>query len=115
MPSAGLVALGTTWYVANVVQFGRPQPHPRRILHDPVPSSFAKFLPQFLDLISRTFWGQPARRLGIGLPWWVSHALSVLMVAAIIAAFFTAVSLRRYVVVLIALCVGQGAALLQAT
>jgi len=115
LPSAGLIAVGTTWYLANVVQFGRPQPHPRRILGDTVPSSFGKFFPQFLDLVSRTFWGQPARRLGIGLPWWVSHSLSVLMVAAVIAAFITAVSLRRYLVVLVALCAGQGAALLQAT
>ena len=78
-------------------------------------SSLRQFLPRFFDFISKTFWGQPARRLGVQLPWQVAHALSLLTIAAIVVAFFVAKPLRRYLVALLILCLAQGYLLLQTT
>ncbi len=113
--SAFFGAVGAIWYVANLIQYGRPQPHPVRTLHNPVPSSFAKFIPRFFDLISLTFWGQPARRLGVALPWWLSHGLSVFTLLCIVVALVTARSHFRYLVALFVVIAAQAAALLQAT
>jgi preprotein translocase subunit SecG len=116
VPSALLLAVGSIWYIANLIQFHRPQPHPPKAkVVDPVRSSLRQFLPRFFDFISKTFWGQPARRLGIQLPWQIAHALSLLTIAAIVVAFVVAKPMRRYLVALLILCVAQGYLLLQTT
>jgi hypothetical protein len=115
IPSLVLASLGASWYVANLVEYQRPQPHPPRVLVTPVPSSFSNFVPRFLDLVSQTFWGLPSRRLGIALPWWISHTLSACTVVCVVIAIVVARSLFRKVLALALICVAQAAALLQAT
>jgi hypothetical protein len=104
-PAAGFIAIGSTWYVANVLRFHKAQPAApkgRSTVHVSVP--YVTFLRHFLDQMSRTFWGLPARRLGIGLPWWASHALSVVALLAIPLAFWVAPRLRRPLFALLVLC-----------
>jgi hypothetical protein len=67
----------------------------------------------FLDQMSRTFWGRPSSRLGIELPWWTCHALSILTIAAIVFAVVTVRSKRRYLVALVVLCAAHTALLLR--
>src|SRR5207244_3328469 len=57
--AAGFVALGSSWYVANIIRFGKPQPAPKRFLENPVPTRFWTFVRLLLDWMSRTFWGRP--------------------------------------------------------
>jgi hypothetical protein len=115
--SAFFAAVAASWYVANIIQYHRPQPHPPRVLVTPVPSSFTNFVPRFLDLVSLTFWGLPSRRLGIALPWWVSHTLSVATLVCVVVAVALAVARSRFrkVLALFVVCLAQAAALLQAT
>jgi 4-amino-4-deoxy-L-arabinose transferase-like glycosyltransferase len=102
-------AIGSAWYVRNLVEFHNPQPapagHPRPL--GATKLSFVSFLPSWLDRISQTFWGVPARRLGIALPWWVSHALSVLTVAAVVTAVITGRRLWKYTLPLLAVCLAD--------
>jgi 4-amino-4-deoxy-L-arabinose transferase-like glycosyltransferase len=107
------IAAGSTWYVANVVRYHRPQPAPRRFLKHPVPTRFWTFVRLFLDWMSRTFWGRPAERLGVELPWWVSHTLSVLTVVAIVFAVIAVRDKRRYLVPLFVLCAAHTALLVR--
>jgi len=110
--AAGFIALGSSWYLANVIRFHKPQPAPKRLLANPVPTRFWTFVRLFLDEMSRTFWGRPSSRLGVELPWWVCHALSILTIAAIVFAVVTVRSQRRYLIPLFVLCAGHTALLL---
>src|SRR5262249_39559725 len=65
--AAGFIALGSSWYVANVIRYQKPQPAPKRFLKHPEPTRFWTFVRLFLDWMSRTFWGRPAERLGVEL------------------------------------------------
>ena len=111
--AAGFIALGSSWYVANIVRYHKPQPAPQRFLDNPVPTRFWTFVRLFLDQMSRTFWGRPSSRLGIELPWWICHALSLLTIAAIVFAVVTLRAKRRYLVALLALCAAHTAFLLR--
>ena len=114
-PAALFTAAGASWYVANLIQYHRPQPHPPRVLVTPVPSTFTNFFPRVLDLVSQTFWGLPARRLGIATPWWISHMLSVGTLVCVVLALVGARSLVPKVIALFGVGLAQALALLQAT
>ena len=75
--SAAIAGIGASWYVSNLLRFGRPQPSgfPRGATADFTPTLGA-FVPGWLDRLTRSFWGMPARRAGVGLPWPVTHLLS---------------------------------------
>jgi hypothetical protein len=109
VPAVAAVGIAALWYVRNLVKFHTPQPapqgHPRQA--GAARLSFGSFLPQWLDRLSRTFWAMPARRLGIALPWWLSHLLSALTVAAVIVAIVLGRRLRTFTLPLLALCVAQ--------
>jgi hypothetical protein len=102
--AGAFIAVGSSWYVYNTIRFGRPQPTPRRIIAHPVPTRFSTFLREFADLMSRNFWGRPASRLGVALPWWISHPLSMLTIAIVIFGALSVRSHRRYLLWLLALC-----------
>jgi hypothetical protein len=104
----GVLALsfvGASWYLVNLVRFSDPQPSgvPRPAGPRPEGRSLGEFLPVWLDRVSQGFWGLPARRLGIGLPWYVSHALSALAAIAVVIAVVW--STRRLASLLLALLV----------
>src|SRR5262249_17988718 len=87
--AAGFIALGSSWYGPHSTRSHKPQPAPRRFLDIPVPPGFWTFVRLFLDEMSRTFWGRPSSRLGVELPWWICHALSIITIAAIVFAVVT--------------------------
>jgi hypothetical protein len=107
--AAALVAIGALWYVRNVVRYHTPQPapqgHPRLAGSEHL--SFGSFLPLWLDRLSRTFWAMPARRIGLALPWWVSHGLSVVAIVAVVLAIVLGDRYRKYTLPLLGLCAVQ--------
>jgi hypothetical protein len=113
--SALLVAAGALWYVRNLIRFDDPQPAPGGHAVPPgaEPLSFVSFLPEWVDRISRTFWGVPARRLGISLPWWISHTLTVLTLVAVVVAVVAVRRLWKFTLPLVALCAVQVVLLLR--
>jgi hypothetical protein len=110
-----LVAIGALWYVRNVVRYHTPQPapqgHPRLAGSEHL--SFGSFLPMWLDRLSRTFWAMPARRIGLALPWWISHGLSVVAIVAVVLAIALGRRSWRYTLPLLGLCVLQALLLLR--
>jgi 4-amino-4-deoxy-L-arabinose transferase-like glycosyltransferase len=109
VPAIGVVGIGGLWYLRNLVRFHTAQPapqgHPRQA--GAVRLSFGSFLPEWLDRVSRTFWAMPARRLGLALPWWVSHVLSVVTIVAVVVAIAFGRRLWTFTLPLLALCVAQ--------
>lgn len=107
-------AVGLSWYVANFVRFRDPQPTgltPLPVNEDFQASPF-RFLHVWLDRLSRTFWGMPARRTGVALPWIAPHALSVVAVGLAVAAWWDRAR-RRTTALLWLLCATQVALLLR--
>ncbi len=113
--ATGLVVTGALWYARNVLRYHTPQPAPQGHLHPPGAEhlSFASFLPRWLDRVSRTFWAMPARRLGLALPWWVSHALTAAAILAVVLAIVLGRRFRRFTFPLLGLCVVQVVLLLR--
>ena len=115
VPALAAVGIAGLWYLRNLVRFHTAQPapqgHPRQA--GAVRLSFGTFLPDWLDRVSRTFWAMPARRLGLALPWWVSHLLSALTIAAVIVAIVLGRRLWTFTLPLLALCVAQALLLLR--
>ena len=109
VPAVVAVGIAGLWYLRNLVRFHTAQPapqgHPRQAGAERV--SFGSFLPEWLDRVSRTFWAMPARRLGLALPWWVSHLLSMLTIVAVIVAIALGRRLWTFTLPLLALCVAQ--------
>ncbi len=107
-------AAGLSWYVVNLVRFRDPQPtglRPLRQAENFTPSPLG-FLHQWLDRLSRTFWGMPARRTGVALPWAVPHALSLTAAVLVVAAWWDRTR-RRATAMLWLLCAAQVALLLR--
>lgn len=111
--TAAIGALGATWYVRNLVRYDDIQPSgyraPRAEGFEP---SLRGFVPQWSDLLSRTFWGMPARRTGVFLPAAISHGLSAGAVALALVALGDAAR-RRATALLLLLTASQVALLAQ--
>lgn len=106
--TAVATAAGAGWYVRNVFVYRDPQPSGFR--ERDVPLEFSAnvgvFLRTWLDRLSQSFWGLPARRTGVALPSPVSHSLTVGTIAlALVALADTA--RRRAVVLLVTLAGAQ--------
>jgi hypothetical protein len=107
--ASAIVAVGALWYVRNLVRYHTPQPapqgHPRLAGSEHL--SFVTFFPMWVDRLSRTFWAMPARRLGLALPWWVSHGLTVVAFAAVVGAIAFGRRYWKFTLPLLGLCVVQ--------
>jgi hypothetical protein len=107
-------AVGFSWYGRNLIRFKDPQPTGLAALRPPAdfePTRWT-FLHQWLDRLSRTFWGMPARRTGVALPWWMPHLLSLSAVLLCVASLWDRLR-RRVVLLLWALCAAQVGLLLR--
>lgn len=108
-------AVGASWYIRNVVVFRDPQPSGFRERDAPADfsASIGVFLRNWLDRLSQSFWGLPARRTGVALPAVVSHSLTVATLALALAAL--ADRARRTAVTLLLLLAGSQVILLAQT
>ena len=51
-----------------------------------MPTSWGDFVPDWASRLTASFWGQPGLRRGVTLPWLVTHGLTALLIAAVLAA-----------------------------
>jgi 4-amino-4-deoxy-L-arabinose transferase-like glycosyltransferase len=106
--TAGLTAAGASWYVSNWFRYADIQPTglTRQYTGPDFRATPGSFFPRWSDRLSQSFWGLPARRTGVSLPWQISHGLTGAVVLLAVAAL-TDRRRRRATVLLVLLMAAQ--------